>query len=248
LEKCHKMKVLHRDMKAANILLTQDGVVKLADFGLSRQFTQTQHGPQPLYTNRVVTLWYRPPELLLGERSYSTAIDMWGAGCILAELWTRHPIMQGDTEQKQLTLISTLCGPINETTMPGVSKLPLFGKMQLPTDGKKLLRSKLGKLMIDPVDARLCSPEGLNLCEHLLNLDPVKRFTAQQAISSDFFLGFEADVARRALQSVLQTVRQSHYEYTAAKFRGVQQQQQPPPQQTSSAATTLRGQLVDRVF
>lgn len=64
------------------------------------------------YTNRVVTLWYRPPELLLGERNYGPAIDQWGAGCIMAEMWTRSPIMQGNTEQHQLQLISQLCGSI----------------------------------------------------------------------------------------------------------------------------------------
>ena len=73
------------------------------------------------YTNRVVTLWYRPPELLLGERNYGTAIDQWGAGCIMAEMWTRSPIMQGTTEQNQLTLIAQLCGSIT----PEVSHLEL---------------------------------------------------------------------------------------------------------------------------
>lgn len=76
-------------------------------------------GPRPLYTNRVVTLWYRPPELLLGDRQYGTKIDVWGAGCIMAEMWTRQPIMQGDTEQKQLQLISGLCGSINKDVSRG---------------------------------------------------------------------------------------------------------------------------------
>ena len=64
------------------------------------------HDVHSRYTNRVVTLWYRPPELLLGERNYGPAVDMWGAGCIMAEMWTRSPIMQGNSEQHQLTLIS----------------------------------------------------------------------------------------------------------------------------------------------
>ena len=62
------------------------------------------------YTNRVVTLWYRPPELLLGERNFGPAVDMWGAGCIMAEMWTRSPIMQGNTDHYQVTLITQLCG------------------------------------------------------------------------------------------------------------------------------------------
>ena len=93
--------VLHRDMKAANILLTRRGVLKLADFGLARLFSPPDDDRSNRYTARVVTLWYRPPELLLGERNYGPPIDMWGAGCIMTELWTRCPIMQvGDSKRK----------------------------------------------------------------------------------------------------------------------------------------------------
>lgn len=90
----HTNKILHRDMKAANVLITKTGILKLADFGLARPLNKQN----PRYTNRVVTLWYRPPELLLGERNYTTAIDCWGAGCIMAEMWTRSPIMQASYE------------------------------------------------------------------------------------------------------------------------------------------------------
>ena len=92
----HRNNVLHRDMKAANILITKEGILKLADFGLARAFSVRSNGEVNKYTNRVVTLWYRPPELLLGERNYGPPIDMWGAGCIMAEMWTRSPIMQVD--------------------------------------------------------------------------------------------------------------------------------------------------------
>lgn len=72
-------------MKAANILITKTGILKLADFGLARAFSEKKKR----YTNRVVTLWYRPPELLLGDRNYGPPVDLWGAGCIMAEMWTR---------------------------------------------------------------------------------------------------------------------------------------------------------------
>lgn len=89
------------------------------------------------YTNRVVTLWYRPPELLLGDRNYGPPIDLWGAGCIMAEMWTRSPIMQGNTEQQQLTLISQLCGSITPEVWPGVENLDLYNKMELPKGQKR---------------------------------------------------------------------------------------------------------------
>lgn len=86
--------LLHfRDVKTSNILVTKNGILKLADFGLAR-YINNDVNEENKYTNRVVTLWYRPPELLLGERNYGPAIDIWGAGCIMAELWTRTPIMQ----------------------------------------------------------------------------------------------------------------------------------------------------------
>lgn len=92
-------------MKAANVLITKKGVLKLADFGLARPLfssSSSRSGIAVKYTNRVVTLWYRPPELLLGERQYGPPVDMWGSGCIMAEMWTRSPIMQGNTEQHQV--------------------------------------------------------------------------------------------------------------------------------------------------
>ena len=106
----HTNKIIHRDMKAANILITKTGTLKLADFGLARAISINKAGQANRYTNRVVTLWYRPPELLLGERNYGPAVDMWGAGCIMAEMWTRSPIMQGNTDHYQVTLITQLCG------------------------------------------------------------------------------------------------------------------------------------------
>jgi cyclin-dependent kinase 9 len=111
LWKIHNSNILHRDMKAANVLITKDGVLKLADFGLARALISNQfcafirsmtHDPimhlegnaNYLYTNRVVTLWYRPPELLLGSRQYGPSIDIWGAGCIMTELFIKSPVMQ----------------------------------------------------------------------------------------------------------------------------------------------------------
>jgi cyclin-dependent kinase 9 len=85
----HSQKILHRDMKAANILITKNGVLKLADFGLARAISTSNKSHANRYTNRVVTLWYRPPELLLGERNYGSPVDLWGAGCIMAEVLTR---------------------------------------------------------------------------------------------------------------------------------------------------------------
>ena len=95
LEHCHSRGVLHRDIKGSNLLIDNNGVLKIGDFGLATFFQPDQK--QPL-TSRVVTLWYRAPELLLGATEYGVAIDLWSAGCILAELFVGKPIMPGRTE------------------------------------------------------------------------------------------------------------------------------------------------------
>lgn len=95
LNHCHNNGVLHRDIKGANLLINDDGILKIADFGLATFFgTELKH----LLTSRVVTLWYRPPELLLGAQNYGVSVDLWSSGCILAELLSGKPIMPGRTE------------------------------------------------------------------------------------------------------------------------------------------------------
>ncbi|PIO63993.1 hypothetical protein TELCIR_14390 [Teladorsagia circumcincta] len=106
LEYCHAAGFLHRDIKCSNILLNNRGELKIADFGLARYYSSDQ---ERLYTNRVITLWYRPPELLLGDEHYGPAIDVWSIGCILGEFFTRKPLFQGNNEAAQLDLISRDC-------------------------------------------------------------------------------------------------------------------------------------------
>jgi cyclin-dependent kinase 12/13 len=95
LEHCHKRGVLHRDIKGSNLLIDNEGILRIADFGLASFFDPNNKHPM---TSRVVTLWYRPPELLLGATDYGVSIDLWSAGCILAELLAGKPIMPGRTE------------------------------------------------------------------------------------------------------------------------------------------------------
>lgn len=101
LEHCHNRGVLHRDIKGSNLLLDNTGILKIADFGLASFFDPNHKQPM---TSRVVTLWYRPPELLLGATDYGVGVDLWSAGCILAELLAGKPIMPARTE---VTLVHT---------------------------------------------------------------------------------------------------------------------------------------------
>lgn len=97
LKHCHSRGVLHRDIKGSNLLIDKNGVLKIADFGLA---TTIDPNKKQKLTSRVVTLWYRPPELLLGATDYGASVDLWSTGCILAELLAGKPIMPGRTEVK----------------------------------------------------------------------------------------------------------------------------------------------------
>ncbi|PZC73129.1 hypothetical protein B5X24_HaOG209987 [Helicoverpa armigera] len=92
---------------------------------------------------------------------------MWGAGCIMAEMWTRSPIMQGPTEQQQLILISQLCGSCTPDVWPGVENLDLYNKMELPKGQKRKVKERLKPYVKDPY--------GCDLLDKLLQLDPAKR-------------------------------------------------------------------------
>lgn len=229
----HSNKIIHRDMKAANVLITKQGVLKLADFGLARAISINQKPNR--YTNRVVTLWYRPPELLLGERNYGPAVDMWGAGCIMAEMWTRSPIMQGNTEQHQLTMIAQLCGAITPDVWPGVENLELYNKIELPKGSKRRVKERLKAYIKDPY--------ACDLIDRLLWLDPSKRIDSDAALDHDFLW---TDPLPCSLEGMLSKHNTSMFEFLAPQRRGgvsaaVQQQQVHHIQQQQAAAAAAAG-------
>ncbi|KAJ6297216.1 hypothetical protein OIU78_022863 [Salix suchowensis] len=173
LEHCHTRGILHRDIKGSNLLINNDGVLKIADFGLATFYQPDQNLP---LTSRVVTLWYRAPELLLGATEYGPAIDMWSAGCILAELFTGKHIMPGRTEVEQMHKIFKLCGSPSEaywtkTKFPHASSF----KPQQP-----YIRRVAETFKNFP-------PSALTLVDKLLSMEPQDRGSATSSLRSGFF-------------------------------------------------------------
>jgi len=172
---CHEKNFLHRDIKCSNILINNRGQVKLADFGLARLYS-AEDKERP-YTNKVITLWYRPPELLLGEERYGPSIDVWSCGCILGELFIKKPLFQANEEFAQLMIISRLCGTPSPAVWPEVIHLPGFQSLKPKKQYKRRVRDEFGPLM--PVQA-------LELLDGMLALDPAKRWSARQALDAEW--------------------------------------------------------------
>ncbi|CAD5210941.1 unnamed protein product [Bursaphelenchus xylophilus] len=245
LFKIHKSNILHRDMKAANVLVSNEGVLRLADFGLSRPILKSSSKQN--YTNRVVTLWYRPPELLLGSKNYGPQIDIWGAGCIMAELWTRTPILQGDTEQKQLEIIQNVCGGINEEVWPDVKQLPLYRRVDLRPKQPRILREKMSGFTKDE--------HALNLLDKLLTLDPSQRIDAEKALDDDFFFT-DPIPTRTNIKHVVDQLPKNIFEFTAGRGAHANRRPQNHTMQNGNAQNHHRqqprhrqdDQLTDMVF
>ncbi|XP_043223983.1 cyclin-dependent kinase 10-like [Amphibalanus amphitrite] len=173
LSHLHRSFVVHRDLKVSNLLLTDQGCVKIADFGLARLYG----APAQPMTPKVVTLWYRAPELLLMAKAQTTAIDMWAAGCILGELLGHKPLLPGRSEIHQLELIIALLGTPNDHIWPGYSQLAALENFTLKHQPYNNLKQRFSWL----------SNAGLRLLNFLFMYDPRKRATADECLESTYF-------------------------------------------------------------
>jgi len=169
IEACHHAKVLHRDLKPQNLLINREGELKLADFGLARSFGI----PVRAFTHEVVTLWYRAPDVLMGNKRYSTPVDVWALGCIFAEMHNGRPLFPGANDSDQLDTI------FKELGTPDTASYPLIVALQ---------DYKPASYHSYPKPASLAhlvpglSPEGVDLFQRFLEIDPEKRISTKEAL------------------------------------------------------------------
>ncbi|CAC5409852.1 cyclin-dependent kinase 7-like [Mytilus californianus] len=171
LEYLHHHWILHRDLKPNNLLINDQGLLKLGDFGLAKFFGS----PSRVYTNQVVTRWYRCPELLFGARQYGTGVDMWAVGCILAELLLRVPFLPGDSDLDQLSRIFQMLGTPSDETWASMKDLPDYVKF------KVFPGYDLKDVFIAATEDLLC------LMKKLLAMDPLQRCSATESLKMDYF-------------------------------------------------------------
>lgn len=176
IEFCHARRILHRDLKPQNLLIDSNGLIKLADFGLGRAFGI----PIRAYTHEVVTLWYRCPEVLLGNKRYSCGIDTWSIGTIFAEMINKKPIFQGDSEIDEIFKIFQVMGTPTNETWKGVEELPEY-KPEFPRWKPKDLSKMFPTL----------EPSGVDLLRKFLIYDPADRISARKAMKHPYFFDFD---------------------------------------------------------
>ncbi|TPX50453.1 hypothetical protein SeMB42_g02243 [Synchytrium endobioticum] len=188
LNHIHSLGWMHRDIKPSNMLITNDGSIRIADFGLARKVhavtTDLVDGAESRlvdqvrpYSNQVASRWYRAPELLYGSHHYDSRVDIWAAGCIIAELIQGNPLFPGRSDIEQLALVHSALGTPTTTTWPELATLPDYGKLEFTTVPGVKMEHLVPKASIDAV----------KLLEGLITYSGRLRKTAQQALQYEYF-------------------------------------------------------------
>lgn len=185
----HSANVIHRDLKPSNILINWACEVKICDFGLARIVGSKLLELESNLTEYVATRWYRAPEIMLLQAMYSTSVDLWSVGCILAELFLAYPLFPGKDFRNQLQLIFEFLGTPKAPDMRSVSLERAKAYIELlpqtePKDSKSYFENHPRR--IQKYGSEAIDPQGLELTTNLLSFNPSRRFTASQALRHSY--------------------------------------------------------------
>lgn len=178
----HKQKIIHRDLKPQNLLISKDNIVKIGDFGLARGYGI----PVKNYTHEVVTLYYRPPDVLLGSRNYMTTVDVWSIGCIFAEMVNGTPFFQGQDDSNQLIEIFKKRGTPDEKTYPELLELPDWVNKEYEKYNGEPLKDLVPKL----------DSLGLDLLDKMLKINPKERITLDECLIHPYFKDLDINIRK----------------------------------------------------
>ncbi len=182
IQHIHRMKILHRDIKSENLLISKDNKLKITDFGLARGYGL----PIKNFRNDVVSLWYRAPDILLGNENYERSVDMWSVGCIFAEMVNGNIIFKGFSEKEQVRKIFEILGTPTDKTYPMYMEYSEWKKDNWEVYHPKNLKEILPTL----------SDDGIDLLKKLLELDPEKRIMAADALQHPFFKDLDEETKK----------------------------------------------------
>ncbi|KAG8808142.1 negative regulator of the PHO system [Serendipita sp. 399] len=252
---CHENRVLHRDLKPQNLLINKKGELKIGDFGLARAFGV----PVNTFSNEVVTLWYRSPDVLMGSRTYSTSIDVWSVGCIFAEMISGQPLFRGRDNNDQLLQIMRHRGTPSEAELKKMHEespeIQLKPFPQFPPIPWNQLLPTASALALD-------------LLDRLLKFDPNRRMSCQDALTHQYFTvqtqhplylhapvssaipggvmgpqpGVQVPVGAVMYDPVAQAAAQAHAAFTQQTAYLYQQQQQQQQAQAQAQAAQAQAQ------
>ena len=175
LKYLHELKIMHRDMKPANLLIDKNDVLKIADFGLARLYNDQDK--DKVYSPQVASRWYRAPEILWGCQTYGPSIDMWATGCVFAEMLRGVPLFAGATDIEQLALVVRTLGTPNLREWPEVRSLPDYNKIRFPISRGELWEN---------IFPSCTTKEEIGLVDALVTYNPRRRLTASEALNHDY--------------------------------------------------------------
>ena len=209
LKYMHSAGLIHRDLKPSNMLIRSDAAIKVCDFGLSRAVNSD--GPPDQLTDYIATRWYRSPEILFGSSSYGTPVDMWAAGCILAELVSGRPLFPGASTMDQLERIISYSGPPSQSDIDSMESS--FTQTMLSN-----LTYSRPKMILEEKLSGAC-PEAIDLVKKLISFNPADRPTAEECLAHPYLRAFHNPKKEITAPSKIVMALPDSQRFTAREYR-----------------------------